>query len=322
MEIAIICSVDIHLCMSKFDWNHALAFWTTVEEGSLSAAARKLGLTQPTLSRQVAALEQSLGVTLFERLGKSLMLTEAGLDLIEHVRAMGAAAETVRLAASGQTQSIEGRVTISASDGFAAYVLPDIVHRIRQSAPQITLEIVASNALSDLRRREADIAIRHVRPDQPDLIGRLVNESEAHLYAAQSWVEHNGMPRHPADLAKAGFIGLGDGARLAAHLQSRDLPVTETDFILASENSVVVWELVKRGLGISFQMQEIAARTPGMVRLLPQIEPFPVPIWLVTHRELRTSRRIRTVFDLLAEGLAVTPRATPSDSAPRSRTSP
>ena len=309
MEIANICSLDIQIYMSKFDWNHALAFWTTVEEGSLSAAARKLGLTQPTLSRQVAALEQSLGVTLFERLGKSLVLTESGLDLIEHVRAMGSAADTVLLAASGQAQSIEGRVTISASDGFAAYVLPDIVHRIREAAPQITLEIVASNALSDLRRREADIAIRHVRPDQPDLIGRHVKESEAHLYAAQSWVDQNGMPRHPADLARAGFIGLGDGARLAGHLQSRGLPVSEANFILASENSVVVWEMVKRGLGISFQMREIAAQTPGIVRLLPQIEPFPVPIWLVTHRELRTSRRIRTVFDHLAEALAPEGRA-------------
>jgi len=309
MEIANICSLDIQIYMSKFDWNHALAFWTTVEEGSLSAAARKLGLTQPTLSRQVAALEQSLGVTLFERLGKSLVLTESGLDLIEHVRAMGAAADTVRLAASGQTQSIAGRVTISASDGFAAYVLPDIVHRIREAAPEITLEIVASNALSDLRRREADIAIRHVRPDQPDLIGRLVHESGAHLYAAQAWIDQNGMPRHPADLARAGFIGLGDGARLAGHLQSRGLPVTEASFTLASENSVVVWEMVKRGLGISFQMHEIAARTPGIVRLLPQIEPFPVPIWLVTHRELRTSRRIRTVFDHLAEALAPEGRA-------------
>lgn len=309
MEIANICSLDIQIYMSKFDWNHALAFWTTVEEGSLSAAARKLGLTQPTLSRQVAALEQSLGVTLFERLGKSLVLTESGLDLIEHVRAMGAAADTVRLAASGQTQSIAGRVTISASDGFAAYVLPDIVHRIREAAPEITLEIVASNALSDLRRREADIAIRHVRPDQPDLIGRLVHESGAHLYAAQAWIDQNGMPRHPADLARAGFIGLGDGARLAGHLQSRGLPVTEASFTLASENSVVVWEMVKRGLGISFQMHEIAAQTPGIVRLLPQIEPFPVPIWLVTHRELRTSRRIRTVFDLLAEALAPEGRA-------------
>lgn len=295
--------------MSKFDWNHALAFWATVEEGSLSAAARKLGLTQPTLSRQVAALERSLGVTLFERLGKSLVLTDSGLDLVEHVRAMGAAADTVELAASGQAQSIAGRVTISASDGFAAYVLPDILGRIRQAAPEITLEIVASNALSDLRRREADIAIRHVRPGQPDLIGRLVRDSEAHLYAAQSWVERNGMPRQPADLAGADFIGFGASAELAQHLLSRGLPVTEASFTLASENSVVVWEMVRRGLGLSVQMDIIAAQTPGVVRLLPKIEPFPVPVWLVTHRELHTSRRIRAVFDHLAEALAPAGRA-------------
>lgn len=290
--------------MSKFDWNHALAFWTTVEEGSLSAAARKLGLTQPTLSRQVAALEQSLGVTLFERLGKSLALTESGLDLVEHVRAMRTAADTVVLAASGQAQSIEGRVTISATDGFAAYILPGVAERLRREIPQISLEILSSNTLSDLRRREADIAIRHVRPEQPDLIARLVRESTAHLYASRSWVERHGMPETPGDLAGADFIGFDQSGRFEEFLRQSGVPVTGDNILLASENSVVVWEMVKRGLGVSAQAREIAAQTPDVVELLPGFTPFPVPVWLVTHREVHTSRRIRAVFDLLAEELA------------------
>lgn len=128
------------------DWNRARAFLATAEAGSLSAAARKLGLTQPTLSRQVAALESDLGIALFERVGKTLVLTETGESLLEHVRTMGEAAIAMAFAASGRAQEIEGRVSISATDAYAAYVLPEIVERIRREAPQISLVIVASNS--------------------------------------------------------------------------------------------------------------------------------------------------------------------------------
>lgn len=149
--------------MNRIDWNLARAFCATADAGSLSAAARKIGLTQPTLSRQVAALEDALGVTLFERIGKKLVLTDAGLGLLEHAQAMAAAADAMTLAAAGKVHEIAGRVTVSASDAISAYLLPDIVARIRQQAPQIRLVVVASNSISDLRRREADIAVRHVQ---------------------------------------------------------------------------------------------------------------------------------------------------------------
>lgn len=289
--------------MSDFDWNQARAFHATAETGSLSAGARKLGLTQPTLSRQVAALEAQMGVTLFERVGKRLVLTESGHDLLDHVRAMREAADAMALAASGRSQTIAGRVSISASDGIAVHVLPDIVERIRAEAPQIVLEIVASNALSDLRRREADIAIRHVRPEQPDLIGRLVRETTASLYASPDWVARHGLPKAPADLADACFVGFDADGRFVEHLVSVGLPVSTENFQLISGNSLVVWELVKRGLGLTFMLREVAEQTPGMIRLLPELDVTPIPYWLVTHRELRTSRRIRIVYDILAEEL-------------------
>ena len=161
--------------MNELNWNLARAFCATADSGSLTAAARKIGLTQPTLSRQVAELEASLGVALFDRIGKRLRLTDAGLCLLEHAQAMAAAAEATALVAAGQSQEVAGRVTVSASDAISAYILPDIVVRIRRQAPQITLAIVASNSISDLRRREADIAIRHVRPTEPELIGQFVH---------------------------------------------------------------------------------------------------------------------------------------------------
>ena len=185
------------------DWNQARAFCTTAESGSLSAAARQLGLTQPTLSRQVVALESALGVALFERIGKRLILTEAGLNLVEHARAMTVAAEAMALVAAGTSKEIAGRVTISATEAVSAYLLPKLVARIRQKAPQITLAIAASDLISDLRRREADIAIRHVRPTEPELFARRVGEMTAHFYAADSWIAKNGRPATVAELAEA-----------------------------------------------------------------------------------------------------------------------
>lgn len=288
--------------MTKIDWNRAQAFLATAEAGSLSAAARQLGLTQPTLSRQVAALEAELDATLFERVGKKLVLTETGISLLEHARAMGEAATAMTLAASGHAQTTEGRVSISASDAYAAYILPDIVERIREEAPQVTLVIISRNSLSDLRRREADIAIRHVRPDEDGLVGKLVRHSTAHFYASQSWLTRNGHPKSGADIAQH-LIGFEDTERFAEYMRGIGVPTTGDSFRLVSENSVVVWEMVKRGLGIGAMMREIAKRTTGIVELLPKTEAARVPVWLVTHRELRTSRRIRVVFDILAEEL-------------------
>lgn len=157
------CRRVMHQRMDQLDWNHLKAFLETAETGSLSAAARKLGLTQPTLSRQVAAIERQLGVTLFERVGKAMVPTRTGLALLDHARVMGSAADELRLAASGQSEAVDGVVSISATEPVAAYLLPGVLARLRQQAPGIVIEVVTSDALSDLQRREADIAVRHVR---------------------------------------------------------------------------------------------------------------------------------------------------------------
>lgn len=288
----------------SFDWNQARAFLATAEEGSLSAAARALGLTQPTLGRQVAALEEDLGVTLFERAGRSLILTQSGLELLDHVRTMGDAASRFSLTASGQSQTIEGQVCITASDSLSAYWLPAVLEKLRKTAPGIEIEIVASNAIRDLKHREADIAIRHVRPEQPDLIAKLVRESTGHLYASTAYLDKHGRPKSPDDLSDAAFIGFESAERILPFLNGMGLSLTRDNFKLVSANTVVIWELVKQGLGIGAMMKEIADLTPGVECVLPTLEPIPIPIWLVTHRELHTSRRIRLVFDLLADAFA------------------
>lgn len=279
-------------------------FLAAAETGSLSAAARKLKLTQPTLSRQVAALEEHLGVTLFERVGKRLELTQTGIDLLEQARVMGSAANALSIAATGHSETVEGLVSISASDSIAVHLLPPIMDRIRAAAPGIQVEIIASNELSDLQRREADIAIRNVRPEQPELIAKFVRQARAWFYASETWIERNGLPEKMDDVRGKDFIGFDREGRYKDYLKGIGLPVDDVDFPLISENSLVVWEMLKHGLGISVMMEEIGENTKGVVRVFPNILPAEFPIWLVTHRELHTSRRIRIVFDILAEELA------------------
>lgn len=291
----------MHLRMDKVDWNQLRAFLETAESGSLSAAARKLGQSQPTLSRQVSALELALGVTLFERVGKAMALTSTGLELLGHARVMGAAAHELGLAATGRSEEVEGVVSVATSDAVAAYLMPKILLHIRQAAPGIQVEVVASDGFSDLQRREADIAIRHVRPEQPDLIGRLVRHSSASFYASESWVRDHGLPRTAEEAVQHDFIGLGRTGHYLHHLRDHGLLLSNTNFCSYADNSVTYWEMVRQGLGIGVIMEEIARETPGIVRVLEDVVAWPLPIWLVTHRELRTARRIRIVFDLLAE---------------------
>jgi DNA-binding transcriptional LysR family regulator len=288
----------------RFDWNQARAFLATADEGSLSAAARALGLTQPTLGRQVAALEAELGVTLFERVGRSLSLTRSGIDLLEHFRAMGEAAGRISLAASGQSQAIEGQVRVTASDMVATYHLPPMLKRLREVAPGIEIEIVASNEVRDLRRREADIAIRHVRPEQPDLTARLVAETTAHLFASTEYLDRHGRPRTPRDLSDADFVGPEQPERFLPEWNALGLSLTPDNFKITTSSGTVGVELVRRGFGIAPLPKDVAMIAPELECVLPELDPIPMPIWLVTHRELHTSRRIRLVFDLLAEALA------------------
>lgn len=272
----------------------------TLEEGSLSGAARALGMTQPTLGRQVSALEQELGVILFERVAHGLVLTPAGLELVEHVRAMGEAASHVSLTASGQSQNIEGTVCISASEVYAVFVLPGIIARLRQLEPRIQIEIVASNSASDLRRREADIALRNFRPTQPELIAKKIKDVSARLYATPQYLESLGSPSEPEHLNSADFISFDSTGMLLNGLNALGLSLSNDNFPILTESYLTHWALVKQGLGIGIMPEEVGDAEPLVERALPKLKPIRFPIWLTTHRELNTSRRVRVVFDLLA----------------------
>ena len=302
---------------NTIDWNQLRAFLATAETGSLSAAARQLGLTQPTLGRQVSAVEQRMGVTLFERSGKAMALTPTGLDLLEHARAMGAAAQALGLAAAGRSQEVAGIVTVSAIDIVAVHLLAPLVQRLREQEPGIAIEVISSNAMSDLLRREADIAIRHVKPEQSDLIARLIRTATAGFYASQSYILAHGHPRSAKDAADLPFVGSDRSGGYLRYLQQHGLSLLETNFSSYAESALANWAMVQRGLGIGTMMDDIASMTPGMVRVLDDVPPVRFPMWLVTHRELRTSRRIQVVFEALANGLTngLAPATQPSAAA-------
>lgn len=296
----------MRMCMDwrtvNFDWNRARAFLVTAEEGTLSAAGRALHISQPTVGRQVAALEDELGVTLFERIGTRLELTATGLDLLEHARAMGAAATHLAMTAAGQSLAIAGTVSISASEVIAAHLLPEVVGALRRAYPRIEIDIVATNRPSDLQRREADIAIRNFRPQSPDLVARKLRESEGHFYASPAYLEAIGGVAGPSDLTRADIVGFDRGDVMVDTLNRMGIDVTHANFPVVTDNQLVQWSMCKAGVAVCIMMAEVGDAEPAVKRL-PNLPVIPVPIWLVCHRELHTSRRIRLVYDHLADAL-------------------
>jgi len=284
----------------SFDWNRAKAFLATAEEGTLSGAARVLGLAQPTLGRQVTALEHELGVVLFERIGHELILTPSGVALLEQIKIMADAATNMSLIANGQSQEIEGSVCISASEVHAAYWLGPILRKLRQAEPKIAIEVVSTNSVSDLQRREADIAIRNFRPTQPDLIAKKIGNIYAHLYAHKSYLARLPQPLEKKTLDQADFVSFENTDILLNSLVNLGFPLTKSNFPLVTNSYMTHWAYVKQGLGIGMMPEDIGDNEPNMVRVLPDTEHFESPIWLTTHRELKTNRRVRAVFDLLA----------------------
>jgi len=287
----------------KFDWNHARAFLATVEKGSLSAAARYLGKRQPTISAQVAGLEEALGVLLFERVGRSLVLTTPGTELFEHFKSMGKAAGLITLAATGQSQELKGPVSITATNTLATEHLPPILKQIKKQAPGIVITIHTTDKIQDLMRREADIAIRHNRPDEPELIGKLISEVPLHLYASVDYLSLRGVPKNVSELTNHDFIGFERPENLISYLKNMGISLKSANVNFLTQSGTLVLSLVEEGLGISILPETVAKKNPQLVQVLPDIEPFKAPVWLVSHRELRSSQRIRFVFDILSEEL-------------------
>ncbi|MCJ8309199.1 MAG: LysR family transcriptional regulator [Rhizobiaceae bacterium] len=289
--------------LSGFDWTQIRFFVSVAETGSLSACARATGASQPTVGRAIASLEQSLGVSLFKRHARGFELTPQGADLLPHARAMANAAADLSLAAEGRSQALEGTVRITASRIVATYVLPTILAQLQLSEPRIDIELVATDTVENLLFREADIALRMMRPSQQDLISKRVGDLPMGAYASRDYLARNPAPEKIEDLFDHVMIGYDRSSLIIDGARSLGLQVHRDFFAYRTDDQIAYWQLVRAGLGIGFTARPVARQDDKVVRILPQMEIPPLPIWLTSHGALKTSRRVRYVFDFLAAAL-------------------
>ena len=289
--------------LSEFDWAQIRFFVTVAETGSLSACARATGASQPTVGRAISSLEAALGVSLFKRHARGFELTEQGADLLPHARAMAKAAADLSFAALGRSQTLEGTVRITASRIVATYVLPTILADLRRAEPRIDIELVATDVVENLLFREADIALRMVRPIQQDLISKHVCDLPMGVYASRDYLDAHGTPQQIDDLFEHALIGYDRSTLIIVGAKTSGLMVDRDFFTYRTDDQVAYWQLVRAGLGIGFTARPVARNDANIVRLLPKLPIEPLPIWLTSHSALRTSRRVRYVFDFLATKL-------------------
>jgi DNA-binding transcriptional LysR family regulator len=289
--------------MSDPDWSLYRAFLAVMTEGSLSAAARALGLTQPTLGRQVAELERALGVALFTRSPQGLKPTDAALDLRPHAQAMAGAASALVRAASGAGDTARGVVRLTASEIIGAEVLPRILADFRPLHPGVAVELSLDNQQQDLLRGAADIAVRMVRPTQDALVARRLADTHLGLYAHRRYVEAEGAPASLDDLRDHAVVGFDKGTPFLRGLVQR-VPLPPRGFAFRADSDLAQLAAVRAGFGIGFIQHGVARRDPDLIPVCPGQINFDLPVWLVMHEDLRTTPRMRTMFDHLARGLS------------------
>lgn len=284
-------------------WDLYRSFLEVVRQRSLSAAARALGLTQPTLGRHVAALEQALGSALFTRSPHGLRPTPAALDLLPHAEAMEAAAAALRRAASGEAEAAHGTVRLTASEIMSAEVLPPILAGFRAAHPGIALELHVSNQMQDLLRRDADIAVRHARPAQDALLARQIGTVRLGLFAHRRYLERHGAPVTLGEARGHTLLGFDRDLSGARGARMAEFGLQREDFAWRCDNDLASLAALRAGIGIGAHQLPLAAREPGLVAVLPGAVMMAMEIWLAMHEDLRHSRRVRLLFDALAEGL-------------------
>ena len=288
----------------SFDWRLVRSFLAALDHGTLLGAARTLKTSQPTVGRHIAELESQWGVVLFERTGRGLVPTANALQLAESARSMETGALQLAGILSGAQSQTQGTVRITASMPVAVQLLPPVLARMRLALPEVQVELISSNQVSNLLRREADIAVRMVRPDQATLIAKKIGTVGIGAYAHQSYLARRRPPRAPADMVQHELIGSDTDTAILQGFQAMGFPVAREAFALRSDDFIVQWRAVQAGLGIGFIADYLARTDPQVVRVLPGQLAIPsLPMWLAVHREIRTSQRIRAVYDFLADAL-------------------
>ncbi|WER49377.1 LysR family transcriptional regulator [Cupriavidus sp. WKF15] len=288
---------------SKISWELYRSLLGVLRTGSLSGAARELGLSQPTVGRHIDSLEQELGAILFTRSQSGLLPTEAALTLRDYAEAMESTAAAMERTVTGAGGDVSGTVRISASEVVGIEVLPPVLAALRAQHPALVIELVLSNRIHDLLRREADVAVRMRRPVQEQLVARRVGAIELGLYAHEDYLARHGVPRDAKALRSHALIGYDQSTPFIREA-ARSLPWPErAAFALRADSDVAQLSLIRAGAGIGICQTGLAARQPALRRLLPRKFSMRLETWITMHESLRHSLACRTVFDALADGL-------------------
>ncbi len=288
--------------LAEPSWDFYRTFLAVLEHGSLSAAARELGLTQPTVGRHILALEQAVGAELFTRSQQGLLPTDAAMVLKPYAETLASTAAALLRAASGSKDKVSGTVRISASEVIGAEVLPPILAKLQASYPDLIVELSASDTVEDLLQREADIAVRMVAPAQEALFARHIGIISLGLFAHRSYIERYGKPETVRELRRHKFIGF-DRQTAYIRMMLKRYPMLEgISFSFRSDHSIALHNALRAGIGISFLQIPLASRDSNLVQLLPEIT-VEIDTWIVMHENLKTSPRCRATFDALVTGL-------------------
>jgi DNA-binding transcriptional LysR family regulator len=288
--------------LTEPSWDFYRTFLAALEHGSLSAAARELGLTQPTVGRHILALEQSVGAELFTRSQQGLLPTDAAMVLKPYAETLASTAAALLRAASGSKDKVSGTVRISASEVIGTEVLPPILAKLQAGYPDLIVELSASDTVEDLLQREADIAVRMVAPAQEALLARHIGIISLGLFAHRSYIERYGKPETVGELGRHKLIGF-DRQTAYIRMMTKRYPVLEgISLSFRSDHSIALHNALRAGIGIGFLQIPLASRDPALVQLLPEVK-VEIDTWIVMHENLKTSPRCRVTFDALVMGL-------------------
>lgn len=297
------------------DWENQRAFLAVLREGSLSGAARALELAQPTVRRRIEDLEAALGVALFTRSPGGLAPTEIALALRTHAESMALAADAFVRSASAADE-IAGTVRVTASEIIAVEILPAILAPLMMRHRELAIELSPSNRNQDVLRREADIAVRMVRPEQNALVARRVGTIPLGLHAHKDYLTARGMPATLEDVRDHAVIGVEHDSPILHQVQARGLQIGRADFAFRSDSDLAQLAALRAGLGIGICQVGLAARDPALVRLFADRFELDLETWVICHEDLRGSARVRVVFDALVVGLLAYAGTTHSQRMP------
>ncbi|SPA43206.1 LysR family transcriptional regulator [Cupriavidus taiwanensis] len=289
---------------SEPNWEWYRSFLQVMETGSLSAAGRALGLTQPTVGRHIDNLEAALALTLFTRSFDGFAPTDAALELRPYAAGIAATAAALRRAASGHGAGVRGTVRVTASEVIGVEVLPPILAALHGEHPELVIELVLSNRADDLLHREADIAVRMFQPVQQALVARRIGRIELGLHAHKRYLAARGVPRSMEALSGHALIGFDQENAYIRRFQEKAPEFSRDRFAFRADSDLAQLAAIRAGLGIGVCQSALAARDKQLVRILHRQFSLTMDTWIAMHEDLRASARCAVTFAALAAGLS------------------